>query len=199
MSVSINGAGVTFGTLESRLNYQVDGITNLDVGGNWSSTFAPNLETVSEIRVLTSNYQAEYGRGSGGQISVVTRSGSSDFHGTTWTIKRHESFNANSFFNNYNGRPKDIARYFFFGYRVDGPVAIPKAPDIIKKRMFFMVSNEFTRQRPSTQTSYYMMPTAAQRMGDFSGYADGNGRAYSLTDPTTGKAIPNNDLRRSSA
>jgi hypothetical protein len=195
MSVSINGAGVTFGTLESRLNYQVDGITNLDVGGNWSSTFAPNLDTVSEIRVLTSNYQAEYGRGSGGQISVVTRSGSSQFHGSAWTIKRHEMFNANSFFNNYNGRPKDIARYFFFGYRVDGPVAIPKAPDIIKKRMFFMVSNEFTRQRPSTQTSYYMMPTAAQRMGDFSGYADGNGRAYSLTDPTTGKAIPNNDLR----
>jgi|GEM_PF-226302 len=195
MSVSINGAGVTFNTLESRLNYQVDGITNLDVGGNWSSTFAPNLDTVAEVRVLTTNYQAEFGRNSGGQISVVTRGGSSKFHGAAWTIKRHEMFNANSFFNNYNGRPKDIARYAFFGYRVDGPVAIPKLPNFIKKKMFFMVSNEFTRQRPTTQTSYYMMPTAAQRDGDFSGYADGNGKLYPLYDPTTNAPIPGNNIK----
>jgi hypothetical protein len=194
MSVSINGAGASFGTSESRLNYQVDGITNLDVGGNWSSTFAPNLDTVAEIRVLTSNYQAEYGRGSGGQISVVTKGGSSEFHGSAWANKRHEMFNAKSFFNNYNNQQKPISRYFFYGYSVGGPVAIPKLPDILRKKLFFFVSNEFTKQKPSTSVNYYTMPTAAQRAGDFSGYADGNGKAYNLTDPTTGNPIPNNNL-----
>jgi hypothetical protein len=194
ISTSINGSGSTFGTLENRINYQVDGITNLDVGANWSSTFAPNLDTVAEIRVLTTNYQAEYGRGSGGQISVVTKGGSQQFHGTAWTNKRHEMFNARSFFNNYNNERKPISRYFFYGYSIGGPAAIPKLPDFLKKKLFFFVSNEFTRQKPTTTTSYSMMPTAAQRAGNFAGYADGNGKAYSLRDPTTGNPIPDNNL-----
>ena len=84
------------------------------------------MDTIAEMRVLTSNYQAEYGRNSGGVISVVTKSGSQEFHGTAWANKRHEMFNSKSFFQNYNGQQKSLYRFFVWGYSMGGPIYIPK-------------------------------------------------------------------------
>ncbi len=192
INLTINGTST--GALNAKINFQVDGVTNLDIGANMSTSFEPNLDTVAELRVLTTNYQAEYGRSSGGQIQVVTKGGGRQFHGSAWANKRHEMFNANSFFNNYNGNPKSQYRFFVWGYSVGGPVAIPKIPSIFKNKFFFFVSNEFTRQKPGTVVNYAMLPTAAQRAGNFAGYADGNGRQYSLRDPTTGAPLPSNNL-----
>jgi len=90
-SVRINGAAF------ASANFTVDGITNLDTGSNGTSHYEPNMDAIAEMRVLTSNYQAEYGRSANGVISVVTRSGSQEFHGSACANKRHEMFNAKSF------------------------------------------------------------------------------------------------------
>jgi hypothetical protein len=62
--------------------------------------FEPDMDAISEVKVLTSNFQAENGRNAGGTISVVTKSGSREFHGSAYNFYRHESLNANNFFNN---------------------------------------------------------------------------------------------------
>ena len=186
--VRINGAA------NSSANFTVDGITNLDTGSNGTSHFEPNMDSIAEMRVLTSNYQAEYGRNSNGVISVVTKGGGQEFHGSAWANKRHEMFNAKSFFQNYNGQQKSVYRFFVWGYSIGGPVYIPKLFNTEKKKLFFFFSQEYTKQKPGTQSGYANMPTVAQRAGDFSGYTDGNGVPFSLTDPTTGNPVPNNNI-----
>ena len=97
-------------------NFTVDGISDTDTANNTTLHFEPNMDSIAEMRVLTANYQAEYGRNSSGTISVVTKSGSQQFHGSAWANKRHEMFNAKSFFQNYNGQQKSVYRFFVWGY-----------------------------------------------------------------------------------
>ena len=97
----------------------------MDMAGDSLSTFSPNVDAVAEIRVLSTNYQAEFGRNIGGQIQVVTKSGTQQFHGSLNVNKRHEMFNANSFFNNYNGQQKNFYRFMDETYAIGGPVYIP--------------------------------------------------------------------------
>ncbi|MBZ5582023.1 MAG: carboxypeptidase regulatory-like domain-containing protein [Acidobacteriia bacterium] len=189
---SINSVRINGGAAQTT-NFAVDGITNLDTGSNGTTHFEPNMDSIAEMRVLTSNYQAEYGRNSS-QITVVTKGGGQDFHGSGWVNKRHEMFNSNSFFRNYNRQEKSQYRFFVWGYSLGGPAYIPKVFNTSKTKLFFFVSQEYTRQKPSTQNGWYNMPTAAQRQGHFQGYTDGNGVPYNLTDPTTGAAVPNNDI-----
>ena len=125
------------GTTGSSANFTVDGITDLDTGSNGTTHYEPNMDSIAEMRVLTSNYQAEFGRNSAGSISVVTKGGGSEFHGSAWANKRSESFNANSFFNNYNGTPRSYYRFFVFGYSVGGPVYIPKLWNTSKRTKLF--------------------------------------------------------------
>ena len=188
-SVRINGA------TNASANFTVDGITNLDTGSNGTSHFEPNMDSIAEMRVLTANYQAEYGRNANGVISVVTKGGSQEFHGSAWTNKRHEMFNAKSFFQNYNGQQKSVYRFFVWGYSIGGPVSIPKLFNADKrKKLFFFWSQEYTKQKPATLSGYANMPTLAQRAGDFSGYTDANGLPVALSDPTTGNPIPGNNI-----
>ena len=106
------------------------------------------MDSIAEMRVLTSNYQAEYGRNSNGVISIVTKGGSQEFHGSAWANKRHEMFNAKSFFQNYNGQQKSVYRFFVWGYSIGGPVYIPKLFNTEKRKLFFFWSQEYTKQKP---------------------------------------------------
>lgn len=185
-SVNINGGGT------GRNNFMVDGIADIDTGSNGHVHFEPNMDSISEIRVLTTNYQAEFGRQSSGQISVITKSGSRQYHGSAWETKRHEIFNAKSFFQNFNNQPKSIYRYDVFGFSLGGPVSLPKLFNTEKKRFFFFVSQEYTRQKPSSQVTTGNVPTSLERRGDFSQSFDQNGRLIPLFDPTTRQPIPGN-------
>jgi hypothetical protein len=187
-SVRINGG------IAGLANFTVDGIVDTDTANNTTLHYEPNMDSIAEMRVLTANYQAEYGRNSSGTISVVTRSGSQQFHGAGWANKRHEMFNAKSFFQNFNGQPKSIYRFFVWGYRIGGPVYVPKVFNTEKKKLFFFFSQEYTKQKPATQSGYANVPTLAQRAGDFSGYTDANGVSYPIYDPTTGNPVPNNNI-----
>jgi hypothetical protein len=184
--ITINGNASTY------KNFTVDGITDMDTGSNNTLHYEPNMDSVAEIRVLTSNYQAEYGRSAGGLISVITKGGSQDFHGSGWWTHRHEEFNANNFFNNRTGVAKVPYRYNIAGFSVGGPVYIRNKFNRAKSRLFFFASQEYTRQRVDAGTKYTNMPTALERAGDFSQSFDTTGKLISIKDPATGSPFPGN-------
>src|SRR6202040_3977227 len=93
--------GITINGNTSAFNFTVDGVTDMDTGSNGTLHYEPNLDSIQELKVLTSNYQAEFGRNSGGTITVVTKNGTQQFHGTGNWSHRHEEFNADSWANNH--------------------------------------------------------------------------------------------------
>src|SRR5260370_26610337 len=93
--------GITINGNTSALNFSVDGITDMDTGSNSTLHYEPNADAVQEMKVLTSNYQAEFGRNSGGTITVVTKNGPQQFHGSAVWNHRNEEFNANSWSNDH--------------------------------------------------------------------------------------------------
>ncbi len=207
-SLSINGGGA------GRVNFTVDGVTDMDTGLNTATHFEPTIDTIAEIRVLTSNYQAEFGRNSGGNIAVVTKNGGQEFHGLGYANIRSNTLNANSYFNNLSNTQKSVSQYFVGGFTIGGPVYVPKSWNTQKKKLFFFFSQEYTKQTPATDTGVAMVPTAAQDKGNFydrcvagtgtgpgsspctPGYTDGNGanQDASLRDPTTGNPLPGGNL-----
>ena len=100
-SLQINGGGT------ARTNFVVDGVPDVDNGNNSQVDFEPTMDTIAEIRVLTSNYQAEFGHSSGGQISLITKGGSTSFHGSAFYNKRHEMFNAKDYLHQLERQPED--------------------------------------------------------------------------------------------
>jgi len=115
----------------------------------------PNPDTIAEFRILTSNYSAEYGRNAGGIITVVTKSGTNAFHGSVFEFLRNDALNANTFFRNLNGQPREVLKRNQFGFTVGGPIEIPKV--IHGKDRFFFSSVtrgngrcNSNRKRPST-------------------------------------------------
>jgi hypothetical protein len=179
------------GLNNNTINYTVDGITANDTGSNSDIHYNGNMDAIAEVKVLTSNYQAEFGRKAGATISVITRGGSREFHGgASWT-HRHEQFNANNFFYNSSGLQKTPYRFNIAGYHIGGPVSIGSF-NKNKDKLFFFFSQEYTRQRRDFGLQYRMMPTDLERQGDFSRSLDTNGRLISIKDPTTGQPFPGN-------
>jgi len=184
----------------SKINFTVDGITDLDTGSNSTVHYEPNMDSIEELKVLTTNYAAEFGRNSGGTITVVTKSGSRDFHGSALWTHRHEEFNANNWVNNRSptaaGTAQPIPRYRFNveSYTVGGPVFIPKLFNRQRKHLFFFWAQEYTGQfvNGGTQTKY--TPTALERGGDFSQTLANNGSLVVINDPNTGTPFPGNKI-----
>jgi len=150
---AINGIYIN-GNNNTQKNFTVDGITDMDTGSNTTLHYEPNMDAIKELKVLTSNYQAEFGRNGGGTITVVTKNGTKDFHGSAAWNHRHEGFDANLWQNNRNGRNalnvpnSQISPYRFNveTYSIGGPVFIPKVFNRQKNRLFFFWSQEYTGQ-----------------------------------------------------
>ena len=185
------------GSRENAKNYAVDGITNLDTGSNNTLQFEPNMDSIAEVKVLTSNYQAEFGRNSGGVITVITKGGARDFHATGYDTYRHESLNANSFFNNRSGIKKAPYRYRITGFSVGGPVMIPKLFNRNRDKLFFFFSQEYTGQRKDYGTRYATVPTDLERTGDFSKSYNSSGQVIKVIDSTNGAQYPGNVVPKS--
>ncbi len=106
-----------------------------------------NTDAISQVKILSNNYQAEDGGSSGSSINAITKAGTQDFHGTVYYYKRHEEFNANDYFNSayWNGteQPKGINRFNTIGYNIGGPVLIPKTGfNRNRDKLFFFFSQE---------------------------------------------------------
>ena len=165
--------------------------------------YEPNIDSIQELKILTSNYQAEFGRNSGGTITVVTKSGTQQFHGTAAWNHRHEQFNANSWANNHNvvnGAATPIVpyRYNVETYSIGGPAYIPKVFNTQKTKFFFFFSQEYTGQFVSGGSQSKYTPTALERTGDFSQSFNNNGTLIKITDPLNNNAqFPNNVIPQS--
>ena len=166
--VHINGGRST------SINFALDGVQNTDTGSNGGSHVQPNMDAVAEVKVLTSNYQAEYGRSSAGTINVTTKSGTQNFHGSGYWFYRHEGLYANSFFRNRTGTVRPVERIQNFGYTIGGPV-YGRGFNKNKDKLFFFWSQEFVRRRSYPGTQFVTTPTALERAGDFSQTRDVNG------------------------
>jgi hypothetical protein len=169
-------------------NVTFDGVTELDQGGADNVFVSPSLDAVGEVKVLTNAYQAEYGRTSGGTINFVTKAGSQDFHGSAFWNRRHESMNANTFFNNRSGIQRPVYRYFVGGGTIGGPVYIPGRFNKDRRKLFFFWSEEVYQVAQPTQTSTANMPTVSERAGDFSNSRNAAGQVITIKDPQNGGA-----------
>jgi hypothetical protein len=173
-------------------NLTLDGITNLDTGSNTGPYFEPSMDSVAEVKVLLTNYQAEYGRNSGATINVVLKSGSKDFHATGYYYKRNEALNANNFFNNLTGLPRTRYRYDLFGYTVGGPVLLPGGFNRNRDKLFFFFSQEIAPQRVPQALGFRTTPSELERRGDYSQSLEADGRLIAIRDPSTGAPFPGN-------
>jgi hypothetical protein len=163
-------------------NVSLDGATLNAIGNMNNSVVTVSMDAVAEVKVLLSNYQAEFGRTSGANVQIVTRSGSRDFHGLVSYFKRHEGLNANSFFNNRTGLPRGRYRFDTWTYQVGGPVMIPGKFNTNRDKLFFFWNQEFWPQT-STAEGQVTVPTDLERAGNFSQSRDLNGSLIVVQDP----------------
>jgi hypothetical protein len=152
----------------SNNNVFLDGSINTDVGANDGQYTQLSLDAVSEFKVQTSVFNAEYGRSPGVLISAITKSGSNQFHGTAYEFVRNSAFDANSFFNNLQGAPVSPLHFNQFGGNIGGWAYIPKVSTPQNKKIFFFYNYEGTRASRPNGNSYYDTPSAALLSGNFS-------------------------------
>lgn len=174
VGISVNGAR------QSQNTYTVDGADITDRGANVTIQAFPSVDSIAEFKVLRSLYPAESGRSGGGQINVVTKSGTDEFHGTLFEFVRNEKFNANPFLLNQttirgpNGKAiRAPFRYNNYGFTVGGPVYGfnfgEGGPDGIFRKYkgtYFFFSQEFRKDR-RFPTLTATVPTVAVRQGIF--------------------------------
>jgi hypothetical protein len=165
----------------------VDGTLVEDVGNNSAGGWRLNTDIIAEFKVLTNGQQAEFGRASASNITLVTKSGTRDFHGVGYEFYRNEWLNANTWINNYNGVSRPRARNSTFGFNLGGPVYIPSKFNRGKDKIFFFTNFEFQRPRVFDNLVSLTVPTALERAGDFSQTRQNN-IPVTILDPTNNKA-----------
>ncbi len=173
------------GSRGNQQNLTLNGVSNTDYGANGRMMVTVSLDSVQEFKVLTSNYEAEYGKNAGGQISVVTKAGTQNFHGSGYWYYRDKGMNANSWTNNRDGLTKPLYHFNYLGYTIGGPVYIPGKFNTAKDKLFFFWSDEYQRQiTPRDQngrTSFNLrVPTLVERNGDFSQTRTSSGQLFNL-------------------
>jgi hypothetical protein len=187
-------------------NMTIDGVTNIDTGNNGGNMATTNTDAVAEFKILTNAYQAEYGRAIGGQIQVVTKSGTQSFHGSGYWYGRRSDWNANSWTNKRAAAPPPVGSGKLiekpktsrndYGYTLGGPIYIPGVFNEDKKKLFFFFSQEFQKRVDPAAERQARVPTALERQGDFSKSVDSSGNPWPyIRDYTTGLPCGPSDTR----
>jgi hypothetical protein len=179
----------------------LDGAASQDSGNLNPGYISPSVDAIGEVRLLVSNYTAEYGGRTGGQLTFTTKAGSSQYHGTAFYYWRHEMFNANEFFNNKLRTEKNKYRYQNPGGTIGGPLLIPGTNfNRSRQKLFFFFSMDYLRNK-NTINNTFTMPTALERAGDFSQTTTTQGVLIPIFDPRTqtpfpGNRVPTNMINR---
>lgn len=122
--MTLGGLSVNGSRAQDNL-FTYDGAIAIRTRGNNSSIGVPDIDTIQEIQILTANYNAEYGRAAGGQVRIVSRSGTRQFHGNAYEYFRNQALDANTWARNRAGQVRPANKFNQFGYNVNGPVYIP--------------------------------------------------------------------------
>jgi hypothetical protein len=171
-------------------NIMMDGVSTMDTGNN-GQLLQMNPEAISEVKVLTAGYQAEYGRSSGLQITAVTKSGSNRFRGSAYDVMRNSDWNSNSWVNQINGTPKAVDKQSDWGYTIGGPVGKPGGTN----KLFFFYAHEYRPRNAANTLRQFRVPTQAERNGDFSASLDNNGAPIpALRDAVGGGTFAGNRI-----
>jgi hypothetical protein len=177
--VNGNRAGDSPSTGGGSNNFMMDGVSTMEPGSN-RLMVAVNVESIAEVKVLTSSYQAEYGRSSGLQVTAVTKSGSNRFSGSLYDVERNSDWYSNSRTNILNGDPKPTVKQRDWGYSIGGPIGKQGG----NNKLFFFYAQEFQPRTAGGDTVRFRVPTALERMGDFSQTTDNNGALFPyIKDP----------------
>jgi hypothetical protein len=155
--------------------FTVDSAPNNDMGSQRTILAYPTLDSISEIKIVTNAYGPEYGQSGGGQVNIVTKSGTNGFHGSVYYFGRNDALDANNWFNT-NTTPairKGELRRNDFGFSIGGPIK--------KDKLFFFFSQEFNREVDGDLHTG-QTPSAAELAGDFSGVSTASGGLPHLTN-----------------
>jgi len=162
-SISFNGNRLQYA------NWEIDGGNNTDEGSASTFNTYPNLDTIAEFRISTSNYGAEMGKHAGANIELATKGGTKDFHGDAFEYVRNDKFDAADFFINRANQAKSPLKWNDFGYTLGGPIYIPGHWNTSKTKAFFYWSEDWRRYRVGQVIGgSNNVPTALERTGDFS-------------------------------
>ena len=186
-NVAINGAPVQSNSI------LLDGIVNQF--GNGALGFAPSTEAIQETTIQTFALSAEYGQSAGSVISIESKSGGNDFHGSLYYFHNDKALNANDFFGNKFGSPKAPNIINQYGGTVGGPIYLPRfgegGPSVYsgKNRSFFFFNYEGIRETFGYR-SLNTVPTALERQGDFSKTFASNGQLIKIYNPFSTRPDP---------
>ncbi|HXJ96095.1 MAG TPA: TonB-dependent receptor [Terriglobia bacterium] len=167
------------GGREEYNNYLLDGVDNNDPYVNRYGV-EPPVDSIQEFKVATNSYSAEYGRSAAGQVNVITRQGTNDFHGAVYEYLRNRVFDARNFFDPAQ-KPKLVRNQF--GFAVGGP--------IVRSKTYFFGSTDFLRDREGL-SQLATVPTPQERQGDLSALG------VTVTNPFTGLPFTGNVIPPSS-
>ena len=176
------------GARDRAFNFTLDGIdiNESSAGGSNSTPLKPNPDSISQFQVVTSNFTAELGRSSGAQVSLVTRSGTDQFHGTLFELYRTPRLNANEYENTIVGRGRGQFVQHIFGGSLGGPVLLP-GYDGRERKTYFFTNLQLLRATQGilvTRTVY----TAQARQGLFRYRTNGANAAAGTNNPSVDAA-----------
>jgi hypothetical protein len=166
---TVDGVSANFGTTVSQTLYETAGgeLPSLSVQGGTNALVS--VDALQEFAIQTSTYAPEFGRQPGAQVSIVTRSGTNQLHGSLFEYLRNDIFDANDYFANLNGFAKPALRQNDFGFTIGGPVFLPKFGSDRdrffdgRNRTFFFVSYEGLRLRQPVVTAPIQVPSLSAR------------------------------------
>jgi outer membrane receptor protein involved in Fe transport len=174
------GGANVHGVRSLQNNFVLDGVDNNSISENvqelTTQVARPSVDSIQEFRVSTNPYSAENGRSPGALISVTTKGGGNEFHGTVYDFLRNKVFDANNFFQNRAGAPKPPHVQNQFGGNIGGPIYLPRfgegGPAVYsgKNKAFFFFNYEGTRIRKGV-TRLGNVPMPNEIRGDFSAAA----------------------------
>jgi hypothetical protein len=190
VAFSVNGGRTEYN------NWEMDGGDALDNGSNTSLNVYPSVDAISEFKVLSSNYGAQYGRNGSGTVEIETKSGTSHFHGDLYEFVRNDAFNAVQYFQTKVPPYKKHD----FGFTIGGPVYIPGHYNTDKEKTFFFYSGEWRREIVPAQFSVTTVPSVKNRAGDFSDVCQSSPSdcpvepllLYGAPNPNAGQPFPGN-------
>jgi len=145
--------------------------------------YVPPIEAVQEFKVMTSTYDAQYGRSGGGTVNISLKSGTNSLHGSGYEFLKRTGLNANTFADNAKGNPRQGNALNQYGFTLGGPVYMPKLYNGKDKTFFFFAYEGYGEDIFRANESVGSAPTASQRKGDFSRTFDNKGALMPIYDP----------------